>query len=197
MITDPAASASSPPGKPTPLTVLPPSDPMSTRTRRRTTDATDTAPAAVEHGFMSGGAPRPSIRRAITPPRVPRPQPPPAVFVALTSVASPVPTVPISSNCDRAELVGTPRLRLSHPTGVSPVTTTDLDALGAAAKFQFGDSAARYSHPDWGREQQAEPARNAAMRYIAVGRREALPAEFFVVFRFSPATSFSFRRFRS
>ena len=51
-----------------------------------------------------------------------------------------------------------------------------MDALGAAAEFQFGDSAARYSHTDCVHEQQAEPACHAAMRYIALGRPPCLPA---------------------
>ena len=92
--------------------------------------------------------------------------------------ASSAPTVPIPCDRDRAEPMGTPLLRLPPPTDAPPVTTTDLDALGAAAEFPFGDSAGRYSHADWAREQQAEPACNASMRYIALGRRDVLPVEF-------------------
>ena len=33
--------------------------------------------------------------------------------------------------------------------------TADLNALGAAAELHFSDSAARYSHADWEREQRA------------------------------------------
>ena len=53
-----------------------------------------------------------------------------------------------------------------------------LDALGDAAELQFADSVARYSHADWEREQQAEPACHAAMCYITIGRPPALPADF-------------------
>ena len=116
-------------------------------------------------------------------------RPPAPVVLAPASVSSPVPTVPIPSNRDRAEPVGTPLLRLPPPTDVPPVTTTGLDALGTAAEFQFGDSAARYSHVHRAREQQIEPACNAPMRYIALGRPEALPADFFVAFPFPPAPS--------
>ena len=60
--------------------------------------------------------------------------------------------------------------------------TTDLDALGAAAEIEFGDFAARYSHADWAREQQAAPACDAAMRYIALDWPEVLPAVFLSCF---------------
>ena len=92
--------------------------------------------------------------------------------------------------------MGTHFLRLPLPTDAPPVTTTDLDAVGAANEFQFGDPAACYSHADWAREQQAGPACNAAMRHMGLGRPEDLPAEF-------PSGSPShqrplpFRRFRS
>ena len=102
--------------------------------------------------------------------------------MAPAPVALSIPTVPIPSERDRAEPVETPLLRLPPPTDAPPVTTTDLDALGAAAKFQFDDSAARYSHADWAPEQQTEPACNAALRYIALGRPEVLPADFLSCF---------------
>ena len=107
VISDPAASAPSPPGNPAPLDVLPPLGRISTRTRRRTAAAAGTAPPVVDYGFGPGGAPGPSVRRAITPPRVPRPRPPASVAMAPTPAASSVPTVPIPSDRDRVELVGT------------------------------------------------------------------------------------------
>ena len=85
-------------------------------------------------------------------------------------VASSVPTVPIPSDRDRAEPVGTPILQLTHPSGDTPTAPTTLDALGDAAELQFVDSVARYSHADWEREQQAEPTCHATMRYITIGR---------------------------
>ena len=54
-ITDPAASASSPPGNSAPLTALPPPDSVSNRTRRRTAADNGTAPLAVDHGFEPRG----------------------------------------------------------------------------------------------------------------------------------------------
>ena len=50
-----------------------------------------------------------------------------------------------------------------------------MDALGAAAESQFGESTERYSDADWAREQQAEPACHGAMRYITLYRPPALP----------------------
>ena len=82
-ITDPTASALSPPGDPAPPTALPPSGRISTPTRRRTATAAGAEPPAVDHGFGPGGAPRPSARRANTPPPVPRPRPALAVVTAL------------------------------------------------------------------------------------------------------------------
>ena len=88
-ITDPAASAPSPQGDPAPPTALPPSGRISTRTRRGTTASTGTEPPAVDYGFGPGGAPRPSARRIITPPRIPRPRPPLAVVTVPAPAASP------------------------------------------------------------------------------------------------------------
>ena len=48
---------------------------------------------------------------------------------------------------------------------------------GAAAELHFGDSAARYSHPDWEREQRAEPTCYAPIQYILLGWPLALPTE--------------------
>ena len=53
---------------------------------------------------------------------------------------------------------------------------------GAAAESQFVDSSASCSHPDWAREQQAEPACHAAMSYIALGRPPSLPDDFLSCF---------------
>ena len=86
--------------------------------------------------------------------------------------------MPIPSDRDRAEPVGTPFLRLTPPPGDTPTAPTKLDALGDAAELQFADSIARYSHADWKREQQAEPTCHAAMRYITIGRPSALPPGF-------------------
>ena len=46
-----------------------------------------------------------------------------------------------------------------------------------AAKLQFADSVARYSHADWEREQQVESTCHAAMRYITISRPSALPPD--------------------
>lgn len=71
----------------------------------------------------------------------------------------------------------------SPPPGTPSATTADLDALGAAADLQLlGDSAARYPHADWEREQKAEPTYQATMRYIILGRPLALPADFLSCF---------------
>ena len=67
----------------------------------------------------------------------------------------------------------------------------NLDALGAAAESEFGESDARYSLSDWVREQQAEPAGHAAMRYIALGRPAALPDDFLSCFPSHQCPSFS------
>ena len=144
-ITDSAAFALSPPGDPAPPTALPPSGRISNRTRQRTAASTGTAMPAVDYyGVGPGGAPRPSARRANTPPRVPRPRPPVAVVTAPALAVSPAPTVPIPSGRDRAEPVGIPLSRLSPSPDVLSATTADLDALGVAAELQFGDSAACY-----------------------------------------------------
>ena len=141
VITDSAASAPSPPGNPVSLDALPSSGRISTRTRRRAAATDGTAPPAVDNGFGPGGAPRPSVRRAITPPRLPRPRPRASVVMAPVPVGSSVRTATIQSDRDRTEPVRTPLLRLPWPTDAPPVTATDLNTLGAAAEFQFGESA--------------------------------------------------------
>ena len=47
-----------------------------------------------------------------------------------------------------------------------------------AAHVGTRTTVARYSHTDWEREQQAEPTRHAAMRYITISRPSALPPGF-------------------
>ena len=79
-----------------------------------------------------------------------------------------------------------PSLTAPASSGDTPTAPTKLDALVDAAELQFADSVARYSHADWEREQQAEPACHAAMRYITIGRPPALPPHFC---RATPRTS--------
>ena len=85
--------------------------------------------------------------------------------------------MPIPSDRDRAEPLGTPLLRLTPPLGDTPPAPAKLDALDDTAKLQFADPVARYSHADWERQQQAEPTCHAARRYITIGRPSALPAD--------------------
>ena len=141
-ITDPAASAPSLPGNPAPLAFSPPSGRILTWTRRRT--AAGPAPPTVDYGFGADGVPRPSVQRVVAPRRVVRPRPPTAVDIAPASAASSVLTVPIPSDRDRADPVGTPVNGLPSPTGIPYFTTPDLDALGATAEQQGGDSVACY-----------------------------------------------------
>ena len=102
-------------------TVKPSWDRISTRTRRRAATAASPAPPAVDYGFGPGGAPRPSARRANTPPRVPRPRPGPPTAATPAPAASSVPTVPIPSDRECAEPVGPPFLRLTPPLGDTPL----------------------------------------------------------------------------
>ena len=155
--TGPTASYPAPPGSPMPPTVMPSSDRISTRTRRRTTRAASATLPAVDYGFGPDGAPRPFARRANTPLRVPRPRPAPPTAAAPAPAASSVPTVPIPSDRDRAEPVGTPLLRLTPPFGDTPPAPGKLDALGHADNLQFADSVAGYLQAVLERQQQAEP----------------------------------------
>ena len=81
--TGPTVSAPASPGCPAPQPAKPPSDRISTRTRRRTATAAGNAPPAVDYGFGPGGAPRPSARRGNTPSRVPRLRPAPSTATNL------------------------------------------------------------------------------------------------------------------
>ena len=99
--------------------------------------------------------------------------------------------MPIPSDRDRAETVGTPLLRLTPQFGDTTPALAKLDALGDSAELQFADSVARYSHADWEREQQAESTCHDAMHYITIGWPLALSAGFFVVLPFAQPTAFT------
>ena len=128
-ITDPAASAPSPRGDPALPTALPLSGRISTRACQGTVTTAGTEPPAVGYGFGPGGVPRPSVRRANTPPRFPRPRPPLAVPTAPAPAASPAPMAPIPSGRKRAEPMSTPILRISPFPDVPFATTANPWAL--------------------------------------------------------------------
>ena len=127
---------------------------------------TGDAPPTVYYGLGPVGAPRPSDRRANNPPCVSRSRPTPSTAATSAPIASPVPTVLIPSDRTRTELVGTPLPRLTPTPGDTPIAPPNLDALGDVEELQFADSVTRFLHADWEREQQAEPTRHAAMRYV-------------------------------
>ena len=124
-----------PPPPPSEATVaLWPSGRISTRRRRRTAAAAGAAHLAFDYGFVPGrvfsavffsGRPT-AARSAPSTAYDRRPGPPWAL--------TPVPTVPIPSDRDRAEPFSTPLLGLLTPSGSLFPSATDLDALGAAAK---------------------------------------------------------------
>ena len=123
-----------------------------------------------------GRAPRPSARRAKTPPPIPRLRPTPPTAATPAPAASPVPTVPIPSDRDCAEPLGTSLLRLTPPPGDTSTALTKLDALGDGAELQFADPVARYSHADWERKQQAGPTCHAAcVTSLSTGCRPCRP----------------------
>ena len=66
-----------------------------------------------------------------------------------------------------------------------------MDALGAAAELHFSDPAARYSHADWEREQDAEPTCYAVIQYILPGPVFALPTDVLARFSSHQRPSFS------
>ena len=156
---------------------LPPTDRISTRTRRRTATAGGAAQPALDYGFGPGRVPQTSSSRVDSPPRVPRPRLPLAAAPSASRAPTPIPTVPIPSDHDRAKPLGLPLLGLSTLSESPSTPTADLDALGAAADLRFGDSAARCSHADWEIERLAEPTCYAAIQYILVGRPLALSTE--------------------
>ena len=185
------ASAPASPGVPAPPTVKPSPDRISTRTRRCTATAAGTAPPAIDYGFGPVGAPRPSGRRANTPPRIPRPRPAALTAATPAPAATSVPTVPIPSDRDRADPLGTPLLRLTPPPGDTPTAPTKLDALSDAVEWQFADSVASYSHADWEQKQQAEPTCDAATRYITISGPSALPDDALSSYRSLKRPSYS------
>ena len=170
-----------PPRAPTPppeaSVALPPTGRISARMRRRTTAAAGAAQSAVDYGFGPGRVPRTSPSRVHPPPRVSRPRLSLAAAPSASGAPTPVPTVSMPSDRDRTEPLGLPPSRLSTPLESPSVPTAVLDALGAAAELRLDDSAARYWHVDWEREQLAEPTRYASIQYILLGRPLASPTE--------------------
>ena len=145
----------------------------------------------VDYGFGPGGAPRPSARSVNTPPRVPRPRPTPSTAATSAPAASPVPTVSIPPDRDRAEPIGTPLLRLPSTPGDTPTAPTKLDALDDVDELQFAHSVARFSRTGWEREHQVEPTCHAAVRFITIGRPPALPPDFLSCYPSHKRFSFS------
>ena len=117
------------------------------------------AQPAVHYDFGLGRVPRTSPCRVDPPPRVRRPRLPLTAAPTTSRTPTPVPIVPIPPDRDRAESLGAPLLGLSTLSEPPSAPTADLDALGAAAELHFGDSAARYSHAGWEREQLLESLR--------------------------------------
>ena len=108
---------------------LPPTGRISTWTRRRTAAAAGAAQPAVDYGFGPGRVPRMSSSRVDLPPCVPRPRLPLAAVPSAPRAPTPVPTVPISSDRDRAEPLSLPLLGLSTPSEPPADPTADLDVL--------------------------------------------------------------------
>ena len=117
-------------------------------------------------------------RRGTTPSRVPRPRPAPPAAATPALADSLVCAVPLPSDRDHAERMGTPLSRITPSPGDTPTAQTRSDALRDAVELRFTDSVAHYSHADWKREQHAKPTCHAMMRYISIGRPSILPPEF-------------------
>ena len=136
-LTGPTAPASSSPSSPTLQTMTPFSDCICTRTRRRSAIAAGKAPPAVDYGLGPGGGPRPPSRRVKTPPRALLPRPTPPATATPTLADSLVRTLPLPSNHDHAEPLGTPLLQLTPFPSDTPTTPTRSDALDDAAELMF------------------------------------------------------------
>ena len=166
---------------------MPPTGRIFTQTRRRTAAAAGAAQPAVDYAFGPGRVPWTSSCRVDPPLRVSRSRLPLSAAPRASRALTPVSTTPIPSGRDRAEPLSLPLLGLSTLSESPSAPTADLDAHGAAAELHFGDSAARYSHADWKREQLAEPTCYATVQYILLGRTLALPTENLSAFPLTPA----------
>ena len=146
--TGPIASASTSPGFPAPQTMTHSLDRISTRTRRRSATAAGKARPAVDYGCGSGRPPRPSSRRVKSTRRVRRPRPVPPAAGTHTLTDPPVHTVPLPSDYDHAEPIGTPLFWLTSSPGDTSTKPTRSDALDDAAELRFADSIASSSNDD-------------------------------------------------
>ena len=170
-----------PPRAPTPpfeaSVALPPTGRISTRTRRGTAAAAGAAPPAVDYGFGPGRVPRTSPSRVDPSPRAPRPRLPLTAAPTTPRVPTPVPTVPIPSDRDRSEPLGALLLELSILSESPSAPKAGLDALGAAAEINSGDSAARYLHAGWESKKRTEPTCYTAIHCILLGQPLVLPTK--------------------
>ena len=154
---------------------LPPTGRISTRTRRRTVSAAGAAPPAVDYGFESGGVPRTSSSRVDPPPRVSHPRLPLAAAPSTSRAPTPVPTVPIPSDRNRAEPLGLPLLGLSTPSESPPPLRPIGTPSTLLPNYTFVVPLGVIRTPT-GRESNVQSLR-AAIQNILFGRPLALPTE--------------------
>ena len=146
--------------------------------------ATSATQPAVDYGFGPGIVSRRSSFWDDPPKRVRRPRRPSVAWGPSGPNACPDGTRPVGPRPSRAFECST--FRAPDPFGPPSAPTADLDALGAAADLHFGDTASRYSHADWAREQQEESMCYVANQYILPGRALALPTEVLAHFPSAP-----------
>ena len=89
-------------------------------------------------------------------------------------------TVPIQHTADGATpaptLLGAPPPEAPRRASTPPA----LPETPSPAEIEFLESAERYSHTDWAREQHAEPVCDAAIRYPLIGHPLVFPDDFFL-----------------
>ena len=116
--------------------------------------------------------------------------------MAPAPAASSISTVPIPSDRDRAEPVGTPFLRLPPPNDVPPVTTTDLDALRAQLPNLSSVIPQRAIHTPTGLENnRSSPRATPPCTTWPLAGREICPPMFCRVSL--PTSALPFRMFKS
>ncbi len=107
-------------------------------------------------------------------PRVPPPQSERPVRPAEAVRPPPIRSPPAAAAAAATEPTA-PLLGVQSSATVPPVA---LPEEPTPAELEFRESVERYSHADWAREQRAEPACEAAIRYLLMGSPPVAPEDF-------------------
>ena len=144
--------------------------PPSATTRRRTATATGDAPLLCRLWIRARRGPSTICPECQHPAASPTVATDPVDRSDACSCRLSVPTVPIPSDRDCVEPIGTPIIRPPSTPGDTQTAPTKFDVHDDVDEPQFADSVLQFSHDDWDREHQIAPTCHAKVSYTTIGR---------------------------